>query len=140
MEPISANGVAEASTGKEPEMQREQTRQGPQLRLLDGGLDFEIIDCDNSVRVALSGSFDSAQLNSIIKLIKPYLLQRSRKIILDGSRLEHVDFRVMNSLTVWNSKLRSFGHTLFLSTWSSRHKAILLIGDTAATKPQRQYV
>ncbi|MCP4144981.1 MAG: hypothetical protein GY752_06810 [bacterium] len=110
------------------------------MKIVNGGRDYEIIDCENSVRVVLSGSLNSSQLNSVINNVKPYLLQRNRRIILDGKNLQHVDFRIIGALTAWNQLLRSFGHKLLLSGWSNLHKTILLIGDikSGGSKKQRQ--
>lgn len=133
-EPCTANGVAVDNTGKEPDMPRELTRQEPQLKIVNGGRDYEIIDCENSVRVVLSGSLNSSQLHSVINSVKPYLFQRNRRIILDGSNLQHVDFRIIDALTAWNELLRSFGHKLLLSGWSNLHKTILLVGNIKSGK------
>ena len=127
-----------SATGKEPDMPRELTRQEPQLRIVNGGLDYEIIDCGNSVRVVLSGSFDLIQLGSVINKIKPHLIQRNRRLILDGSELSHVDYRIIGTLTSWNALLCSFGHKLLLANWSNLHKTILLVGDSRSGKNKKQ--
>ena len=109
-------------------MPRETTRQPPHLHLLEGGLDFEIREHDGDVRVVLSGSLDHDLLARIISATTPRLARRDRRIVLDGSRLAHVDYRAVGTLTDWGRRLRAFGHALLLDGWSPSLRAILVLG------------
>ncbi|MBU0741835.1 STAS domain-containing protein [bacterium] len=109
-------------------MPRETTRQPLYLHLLEGGLDFEIREHDGDVRVVLSGSLDRNLLADIISTLTPRLARRDRRIVLDGSRLAHVDFRAVETLVDWGRRLRAFGHTLVLDGWSPYLRAILILG------------
>jgi len=117
-------------------MPRETTRQPPHLHLLEGGLDFEIRERDGAVRVVLSGSLDHDLLRRVKTVTAPRLCRRGRRIVLDGRRLDHVDYRVVAALIDWARDLRVYGHGLYLEGWRPYLKAILALGarpDAPAT-------
>lgn len=106
----------------------ETTRLRPRLQLLEGGLDFEIREREDVVRVALSGTLDRARLSQLMACVAPRLDRRGRSIVLDGARLEHLDYRVVDALIAWARDLRAFGHRLSISGWSPYLRAILALG------------
>lgn len=110
-------------------MPRELTRRPERFQILQGELGFDIHEQGTAVRVALFGVLDSDGLEQLVRRVTPRLRRRGRKVVLDGSRLEHVDYRAVPSLVAWNHVLRSFDHTLMLSDWNSYLKSILLVGD-----------
>lgn len=113
-------------------MPRESTRWTPRLTLLEGDVGFEVQHQGPVLRVTLLGVFDRDRLARLRRRIAPDLVRRGRRIVLDGRRLRHVDYRTVAPLTAWNAELRSYGHELLLSGWSSYLKTILLLGDAAA--------
>jgi hypothetical protein len=114
-------------------MPRELTRWTPRFTLLEGGSDFEIQVRGTDLRVTLLGTLDRHQLKCLQRRIAPYLVQRGRRIILDGRRLKHVDFRIAEPLREWNRALSIFDHDLMLAGWNPYLRTILTLGDTAAT-------
>ncbi len=116
-------------------IRRERAPRSAELKVLKGGLAFEVHDQGRAVRVALSGILDRAGLDSLVRRVALLLHSRGRTVILDGRRLEHVDYRAVPALSAWNRALRSFGHSLLLSDWSGYLKTILLVGDARAVKP-----
>jgi len=125
-------------------MPRELTRWTPRFTLLEGGSDFEIQVRGTDLRVTLLGTLDRNQLSRLQRRIAPYLVQRGRRIVLDGRQLKHVDFRIAGSLRKWNRALAVFDHGLMLSGWNPYLRTILTLGDsdasanvTTATTPRR---
>ena len=117
-------------------MPRESTRRTPRLTLLEGGSTFEIQERGSVLRVALLGTLDRERLQGLRRRIAPHLVQRGRRIVLDGQRLRHVDYRVAADLRRWNEELKSFGHALFLGGWSPYLRTLLPLGDAAASAPE----
>jgi hypothetical protein len=68
-------------------------------------------------------------LAQLIHSLKPILKKRSQRIVLDGRRLCHIDFRIVKPLVEWSKMLRSYDHKLLLSHWSDYLKAILSMED-----------
>jgi ABC-type transporter Mla MlaB component len=110
-------------------MPRESTRQSVRFRIIDRGLDFEIRQQGAIVWVALFGILDRQRLAQLINSLMPLLAQRSRRIVLDGQRLCHIDFRVVTPLIEWSRALKAYDHKLWLAHWSDYLKAILLMED-----------
>jgi len=110
-------------------MPRESTRRTPRLTLLEGGSTFEIQERGSVLRVALLGTLDHRRLQELRRRIAPHLVQRGRRIVLDGRRLRHVDYRVAADLRRWNDQLKSFGHALLLGGWSPYLRTLLALGD-----------
>ncbi len=92
-------------------------------------LEVEVRQTDRTVRVTLSGSLDRAGVRRLVSRVAPMLLGRGWRIILDGSRLSHLDYRATSSLVMWNRQLRQFRHQLYLHGWSDYLKAILVMED-----------
>jgi len=116
-------------------MPRESTRWTPRFTLLEGGSDFEIQVRGSVLRVTLLGTLDRNQLVELKRRVAPFLVKRSRRIILDGHRLRHVDYRVAGPLRDWNRALAVFDHSLMLSGWNSYLRTILTLGAAAAPNP-----
>ncbi len=115
--------------GMEPRAPREATRRSARFEVLDGGLDFEIREQGETVWVALSGVFDAGRFRELRRRIAPVLRLRGRRLVLDGRRLLHLDYRCVPDLLAWHDSLRSFNHQLLLYGWNAYLKAILAIGD-----------
>ena len=114
------------------QMSRELTRQfkrndSTPVRL--DHLQIQINQSERTVRVSLSGTLDCAGVEKLISRVAPRLVSRGCRIILDGSRLTHLDFRATHSLICWNRRLRDFNHQLYLREWSDYLKAILVMED-----------
>lgn len=117
-------------------MPRESTRRTPRLTLLEGGSTFEIQERGSVLRVALLGTLDRGRLQELRRRIAPHLVQRGRRIVLDGQRLRHVDYRVASDLRRWNDQLRSYGHALLLGGWSPYLRTLLALGDAPVAAPE----
>ncbi len=112
-------------------MPREVARRSSRRGTREGGLEFEIRQHDEAVRVTLSGILDRRQWQRLRQRLAPLLRRRARCIILDGRHLRHIDFRVVRDLIEWNHALRAFGHRLLLAGWSDYLRSILCVEDWA---------
>lgn len=110
-------------------MSRELTRRPTGMESGVRRLEIEVSRADSVVRVALSGILDEQGLEMIIGRVAPLLTGRGQKVILDGARLAHMDYRSTRALLRWNRNLRQFSHTLYLKGWSDYLKAILCMED-----------
>ena len=115
-------------------MPRESIRRTPCLTLLQGGIDFEVQERGSLLRVTLFGTLDRETLVRLERWIAPRLVERGRRIVLDGRRLHHVDYRTVTPLLGWSRELKGYGHQLLLSGWNSYLKTILLLGDQPASR------
>jgi anti-anti-sigma factor len=114
-------------------MPRESTRWTPSMTILKGGIDFEVQERGSILRVTLLGELDRATVVKLKRWIAPRLVERGRRIVLDGRGLRHIDYRAVGPLIAWSGQLRGYGHQLLLSGWSSYLKTILLLGDMTPT-------
>ncbi len=113
-------------------MSRELTRQFSRTESAPARRDhlqIQVSHFERTVRVTLSGTLDCTGVEKLISRVAPRLVSRGCRIILDGSRLNHLDFRATHSLIRWNRQLRDFHHQLFLQEWSDYLKAILVMED-----------
>ncbi len=110
-------------------MPRESTRMSAVFTALDGGETSPVRVQGATVWVALSGVLDAAQLQAAAAHARPFLTSRGRRVVLDGRRLEHLDYRAVRSLLAWRRELRAFGHQLLLAGWSPYLQAILCLED-----------
>ena len=110
-------------------MPRELTRQLVRQEAAGSRLEIEVRHTERAVWVALSGILDRQGVERLISRVAPRLASRGCRIILDGSRLTHLDFRATHSLICWNRRLRDFNHQLYLREWSDYLKAILVMED-----------
>ncbi len=113
-------------------MPREMARQSVRQEAAGShreNLEIKVRHTDRAVRVSLSGILDRNGLEKVIGRVAPRLIGRGCKVVLDGSQLTHLDYRVTSQMVRWNRKLRQFGHQLFLQGWSPYLKAILLMED-----------
>ncbi len=91
--------------------------------------EIEIRQNERAVWVTLSGILDRAGVEKLIARVTPRLDQRGRRIVLDGSRLAHLDYRATGALVAWNRRLKAFHHQLYLHGWSDYLKAIVVMED-----------
>ncbi|MCB1184836.1 STAS domain-containing protein [bacterium] len=113
-------------------MPRESTRpfvSGDHAPQHPDGLQIRIEQNERTVRVALSGILDREGVDRLVSRVAPRLVSRGCRVILEGSRLTHLDYRATRGLIAWNRRLRAFGHQLFLQEWSDYLKAILVMED-----------
>ena len=110
-------------------MPRELTRQSDWQEATGSRLEITVRHTERAVWVALSGILDRQGMQKLISRVAPRLANRGCRIILDGSRLTHLDFRATHGLLHWNRKLRGHRHQLFLHGWSDYLKAILVMED-----------
>ncbi len=121
-----------ANTREGTRMPREMARQFDYAESTPAHLDhlqIRVSQFERTVRVSLSGTLDCQGVEKMISLVMPQLLSRGCRIILDGSRLTHLDFRATHSMIRWNRRLREFNHQLYLKEWSDYLKAILVMED-----------
>ena len=110
-------------------MSRELIRQSVRQEAGGSPLDIEVSNKDMTVRVALSGVLNQDGLSQVISRVAPLLSGRGTRIILDGSKLSHMDYRSTRDLIRWNRNLRQFSHQLYLQNWNDYLKAILCMED-----------
>jgi hypothetical protein len=113
-------------------MSREPARQSARQEAAGSHLEtleVEVRQTDRTVRVALSGVLDRAGVQRLVGKVAPCLAGCGWRVILDGSRLVHLDFRATESLLQWNRHLGRYSHQLFLHCWSDYLKAILVMED-----------
>ena len=110
-------------------MPRELTRQLVRQEAAGSRLEIEVRQTERAVWVALSGILDRQGVEKMISRVAPRLARRGCRIILDGTRLTHLDYRATHGLLAWNRKLRDHHHPLFLHGWSDYLKAILVMED-----------
>jgi len=110
-------------------MPRELTRQLGWQEATGSRMEITVRQTDRAVWVALSGILDRQGVERMISRVAPRLARRGCRIILDGTRLTHLDYRATHGLLAWNRKLRDHRHQLFLHGWSDYLKAILVMED-----------
>lgn len=110
-------------------MPRELTRQFDRQEAAGSHMEIDIRHRERAVWVSLSGILDRQGVERMISRVAPRLARRGCRIILDGSRLAHLDYRATHGLLAWNRKLRDHRHQLFLHGWSEYLKAILVMED-----------
>jgi len=110
-------------------MPRELTRQLVRQEAAGSRLEIEIRHKHRAVWVALSGILDRQGVERMISRVAPRLAGRGCRIILDGKRLTHLDYRATHGLLIWNRKLRDHNHQLLLHGWNDYLKSILVMED-----------
>ena len=110
-------------------MPRELTRQLERRTEAGTGMEISVRHSERAVWVSLSGILDRQGVTRMISRVAPRLARRGCRIILDGTRLTHLDYRATHGLLVWNRRLRDHHHQLFLHRWSDYLKAILVMED-----------
>ena len=110
-------------------MPRELTRQLDRQEALGSRLDISVRHTERAVWVSLSGILDRQGVARMISRVAPRLARRGCRIILDGQRLSHLDYRATHGLLAWNRKLRDHHHHLYLHGWNDYLKAILVMED-----------
>jgi ABC-type transporter Mla MlaB component len=92
-------------------------------------LTFAVEQQGRLVWVSLSGILDRDGLHRLIQRLGAPLAGPGRRVVLDGRRLTHVDYRVVASLIRWRGDLDRRGHRLDLAGWNSYLQAILAVED-----------
>ncbi len=110
-------------------MPGEVNRQSAAAATSRSGPQFLITVHGATVRVHLAGILDRAGVQRLLRQIAAHLGQRHRHIVLDGSRLVHLDYRCVVLLVRWSRALRGLGHRLTLSGWNGYLTAILAMED-----------
>ena len=110
-------------------MPRELTRQLVRQEAAGSRLEIEVRHRERAVWVSLSGILDRQGVERMISRVAPRLASRGFRIILDGKRLTHLDYRATHGLLEWNRKLRDHHHKLLLQGWNDYLKAILVMED-----------
>ena len=110
-------------------MPRELTRQSVGQEAANSRLRIKVTIKERAVWVSLSGILDRRGVEGIIARVTPHLHDRGRRIVLQGDRLLHLDYRATRHLILWNRNLRQYGHRLFLQGWNEYLKAILCMED-----------
>ncbi len=108
---------------------RELARTSPWQEAAGTHTEIEIRQHDRTVRVSLSGILDRDGVERLISRVTPRLDRRGFRVILDGTRLTHLDYRATGALIAWNRRLGAFRHTLYLHGWSDYLKAIVVMED-----------
>lgn len=110
-------------------MPREMARQSVWTETKPSSLNIQIRQVDRTVWVTLSGILDQPGMQQLVARVAPVLAETGCRVILDGERLTHLDYRVTRSLLRWHRNLKLFGHQLFLRRWSEYLQAILIMED-----------
>ena len=110
-------------------MPRELTRQLDIRTDAGNGIEITVRQSERAVWVSLSGILDRDGVETLISRVAPRLARRGCRIVLDGTRLTHLDYRATHGLVAWNRKLRDHHHQLLLHRWSDYLKAILVMED-----------
>jgi len=92
-------------------------------------LQIQVSQVDRTVRVTLSGILDSQGVEKLKRQVATNLVCRGCRIVLDGSRLTHLDYRATGGLIRWYRQLREYNHQMYLLSWSDYLKAILVMED-----------
>lgn len=108
---------------------REMTRMLSRQEAAGTHTEIEIRQNDKVVWVTLSGILDRVGVERLISRVTLRLDRRGCRIVLDGSRLTHLDYRATGALIAWNRRLRAFHHQLYLHGWSDYLKAIVVMED-----------
>ena len=108
---------------------REMTRMPSRQEAAGTHMEIEIRQNDKVVWVTLSGILDRVGVERLISRVTLRLERRGCRIVLDGSRLTHLDYRATGALIAWNRRLRAFHHQLYLHGWSDYLKAIVVMED-----------
>jgi anti-anti-sigma factor len=92
-------------------------------------LEIRVRHKERTVWVALSGILDRDGVAALAGRVAPELAGRGCRVILDGTGLNHMDYRATDDLVAWNRQLRDYRHQLYLQGWSDYLKAILIMGN-----------
>ena len=108
---------------------REMTRMPSRQEAAGTHTEIEIRQNDKVVWVTLSGILDRVGVERLISRVTLRLERRGCRIVLDGSRVTHLDYRATGALIAWNRRLHAFHHLLYLHGWSDYLKAIVVMED-----------
>ena len=110
-------------------MPREMARQSAWQDAKGTNLSIQVRQVDRTVRVTLSGILDQEGMRQLAARVATVLRETGCRVILEGERLTHMDYRVTCSLIRWNHNLRQYRHQLYLQGWNDYLKAILCMED-----------
>jgi len=82
-----------------------------------------------TVRIHLVGTLDRDGATRLIQAANRALVGGRCLVVLDASRLGHLDYRCVSMLVRWSRGLASFRHRLVLEHWSPYLRAILAMED-----------
>ncbi|HOX25211.1 MAG TPA: STAS domain-containing protein [Candidatus Krumholzibacteria bacterium] len=92
--------------------------------------EFHIVVQGRTVRIHLAGILDRARAQRLVRAAAAVLVDRDLLVILDGSRLVHLDYRCVPALVRWSKGLRSYGQRVVLAGWNDYLRAILTMEDS----------
>ena len=110
-------------------MPREVIRLPARAATTRSGPEYHITVHGRTVRIHLAGLLDRAGVQRLQRQVAGVLVERNLLIVLDGSKLVHLDYRCVAVLVRWGRVLRGFGHRLMLSGWNGYLTAILAMED-----------
>jgi hypothetical protein len=84
---------------------------------------------ERAVWVTLSGILDGEGLDRLIRRVGPDLARGGCRVVLEGKRLLHLDYRAVTILVRWQRRLRERGHRIWLANWSEYLQMILAMED-----------
>lgn len=84
---------------------------------------------DGQLRVSLAGILDQDGLADLMRRVSLALPGRGCAVVLDGSGLQHMDYRCVQPLVRWSRGLRAYRHDVQLVEWSEYLLAILAMED-----------
>jgi len=110
-------------------MPGESARRSAAVPAGTSALTFVVEQQERTVWVTLSGILDREGLERLIRRVGPDLSVRGCRVVLEGRRLLHVDYRVVPTLVRWQRRLKGHGHRIWLSGWSEYLQVILSMED-----------
>jgi ABC-type transporter Mla MlaB component len=82
-----------------------------------------------TVRIHLAGILDRGGVARLIREADRHLVGQGLLVVLDASRLQHLDYRAVPQLLRWQRGLRGYRHRLCLAGWNAYLRAILAMED-----------
>ena len=83
----------------------------------------------STVRIHLAGILDREGVHRLVRDADRHLVGQDLLVILDATRLQHLDYRCVPLLVRWRRQLRSYRHRLHLVSWNAYLRAILTMED-----------
>lgn len=82
-----------------------------------------------TVRIHLAGCLDRPGVGALVGEVAHHLHGQGWLVVLDGRRLQHLDYRCVPLLKRWRRTLRSYRHRLVIDGWNDYLRAILAMED-----------
>jgi ABC-type transporter Mla MlaB component len=109
-------------------------------QIAGSALTFAVEQQDRLIWITLSGILDREGLHRLARRAGASLAAPGCRVVLDGRRLAHVDYRVVERLADWRRRLARQGQQLELIGWSDYLRAILAVADwRGELAPARTY-